>query len=133
MKNLAGTLLSLFFSFALVMVPTGMRVDMPEFWITPFLYGLPLLALAWPVYLNVFKRLGRTHWWGLAFIGIVLAPIPFFITLMVHFFQSGGFQVERPLQYFLPWRSVFGIWYGVFGAMLGSWVGLTRLPSITTH
>jgi hypothetical protein len=122
MKDITKALVSLLVSFAVVMIPRGMRVTMTEFWLTPWLYGAPLLLLVWPVYLPAFRRMRNAGWWAFPFVGALIAPLPFLLLVVADLARGS----ERSLGAYLPWNSVFGIWYALFGAVLGSWVAVTR-------
>jgi hypothetical protein len=79
MTTLLGAFLALWLSFVVVWVPSGMKPNMPEFWVTPWLYGWPLVLLAWPLYLTLFKRVPNAAWWKLAVLGLVLSLVPFWL------------------------------------------------------
>lgn len=96
MKNMFGVLLALWVSFIVVMIPRGMRPAIPEFWLTPWLYGAPVLVLGWPMYLQIFKRLPQAAWWKLSIIGLLLCPIPFFLLIVGSSAIRGEFPVGRP-------------------------------------
>lgn len=126
MKDLIAVVLSLWISFAAVLTPRGMSPGMPEFWVTPWLYGLPVLVLAWPVYLPLFRRLRERSKWIPPLVGVALSPIPFFLLIFGSDALRGELLASHPRSYYLPWRSVFTIWYAVFGILLGGWVALTK-------
>ncbi|MBY0493716.1 MAG: hypothetical protein K2Y23_05840 [Cyanobacteria bacterium] len=122
MKLLTKTLVALLASYAIVMIPRGMRVTMPEFWITPWLYGAPLLLLAWPIYFPTFKKLRKVGRWTLPLAGVLIAPLPFLVLIGVDVVLGN----ERSLNAYVPTNSIFGVWYAVFGAVLGGLVGWGR-------
>lgn len=125
MRYIAGVVIALLGSYAAIMMPRGMSVSMPEFWLTPLLYGAPLLLLAWPVYLQVFKRLPKCSWWQLALIGALLSPLPFAVLIIGDALLRGSLpDAARPLSFYFPWRSVFTYWYALFGALIGAYFGL---------
>ena len=122
MKDLIAVVLCLLVSFAVVMAPRGMSPMTPEFWVTPWLYGLPVLFLSWPVYLALFRRLRARNRWILPILGFALSPIPFFLLIFGSDALRGELLASHPRSYYLPWRSVFTIWYAVFGVLLGGWM-----------
>jgi hypothetical protein len=127
MTYLAGVLLSLLVSYGAVMMPRGISPRMPEFWLTPWLYGLPVLVLAWPVYFQVFKRLPRLSWWQLGLVGAALSPLAFAMLIIGDALFRGALPDQaRPVSFYLPWNSVFTYWYALFGFLLGGYVGLGR-------
>lgn len=131
MKNIVKVVVSLWISFMLVWTPFGMRVTMPEFWATPWLYGIPLLLLAWPLYFPVFRRIRQG--WALPIVGALLALFPHLILVLVDVVSGQSRSIS--LSKYLPWHSVFGLWYAAFGVVLGAWVGLTRnrMPATVTR
>lgn len=126
MTNLLGFLLALWLSFAIVWVPRGMAPSMPEFWLTPWLYGAPLIVLAWPLYLNLFKRLHRRPWWLPAIVGFLLSPVPFYLLIVAMLVMNTQLPTAYPLSYYRPWNSIFTVWYAVFGALFSIWVSLNK-------
>jgi hypothetical protein len=126
MTNVLGFLLALWLSFAMVWMPRGMAPSMPEFWLTSWLYGAPLIVLAWPLYLTLFRRLRRQPWWMLAIVGFVLSPIPFYLLIVATAMIQRRLPTGYSSSYYVPWNSVFTTWYAVFGVLFGIWVGLTR-------
>ena len=134
MTFVLGVVVSLLVSYLVVIVPRGMSPAMPEFWVMPILYGAPVLLLAWPIYLQVFKRLRRWSWWQLGLIGAALSPLPFAVLLVVSGMLSGTlFDGTQPLFFYFPWNSVFTYWYAMFGLLLGMWVGARRKPRVTRN
>lgn len=127
MSYVAGVLLSLWASYVAVMVPRGMSPSMPEFWLTPWLYGAPVLLLAWPVYFQVFKRLPRLSWWQLGLIGAALSPLAFATLIIGDAVLRGSLPDQaRPASFYVPWNSIFTYWYALFGLLLGGYVGFRR-------
>lgn len=133
MRDLIAVMWSLLASYLVIMVPLGMSPRMPEFWVTPWLYGLPLLVLAWSVYLPLFHRLRTNYRWSLPILGIALSPVPFFLLIFASDAMRGDFLASHPASFYIPWRSVFTEWYALFGFMLGSWIALKtrRLHEMT--
>lgn len=129
MTNAIIVLLSLYLSWAVVMMPRGMSITMPEFWVGSLTYGAPILLLAWPLYLPVFKRLRNAPWWALPPIALLLTSIPFMVLMIVEFWRIGETRWIRPFSAYLPWNTIFGTWYAIFGLLLGAGVGLTRRRS----
>lgn len=125
MNNFIGLLLALWVSFTAAWVPWGMKPSMPEFWLTPWLYGAPLLILAWPLYLTLFRRVPNATWWKLAAVGFLLSPLPFFLlTIGNNVIKGNSALAGFSLSYFVPWANVYVQWYSLFGILFGAWVGL---------
>lgn len=132
MSFVLGVVLSLLVSFAVVWVPRGASPTMPEFWVTPVLYGLPVLCLAWPLYFQLFKRLRKRPWWQLAIVGALLSPLAFATLLIGEGVLKGSLlPSERPWSYYVPWNSVFTYWYAIFGLLLGAYFGIVNRRSAT--
>ena len=130
MNNLLGFLLALWVSFAAAWAPWGMEPSMPEFWLTPWLYGAPLLILACPLYLTIFRRVRKATWWKLAAVGFLLSPVPFCLLAIGNNVIKGNSPLAGfSLSYFVPWSNIYAHWYGLFGVLFGAWVGLMGRPA----
>src|SRR5918998_5014851 len=101
MINAIIVLLSFYLSWAIAMMPHGMRITMPEFWVGSLVYGAPLLLLAWPLYFPIFKRLRSAPWWTLPPIALLVTSIPFSVLMIVEFWRIGETRWVRPLGAYL--------------------------------
>lgn len=126
MTNAIRVLVTLWATFLLVPVPFyGFSPRQPEFWLTPLLYGAPLLLLAWPLYLSAFRRVPTQYRWALPVVGFCFAVAP---CLLMQFVDSAvnDRPFVSPLAYFGGYYLAMAFWYALFGAFLGGWIAWSR-------
>jgi hypothetical protein len=126
MTTFLGILLAWLGSFAgsMLILARGWRGSpiQPEFWALAFGLGWPVLLLAWPVYLQLFKRANGPVWWKLPIIGSLLFPIPILLVMAADWAINSRLPGAEDIGADI-WLAV---WYALFGCLFGVWVGLTR-------
>lgn len=125
MMSLIFVILAFAVSFVVALVPFGARPTRPEFWLMPLLYGMPLILLAWPVYVRLLARAGirpllKPVW------GATLFPIPAILLPAVHWALDGELVVN-PIRFYDGIYLAFLIWYILFGVSLGALFAIAQL------
>ena len=111
-------------TFVAAITPSGGRPSQPEFWVMLALYGLPLILLAWPLYVRLLRQ-SRIPPPLKPVLGAGLFPIPAALLQVGHWMVYGDLIVN-PIRFVGGFYFVFLVWYMLFGFALGALLGFEQ-------
>lgn len=125
MMSIFFVVFSFALSFVAAVVPFGARPGQPEFWLTPLLYGIPLILLAWPLYVRLLRR-AEIRPLLKPILGASFFPIPAVMLQGLHWALNGEL-IGSPIRFFGGLYLAFLVWYVLFGIALGALFAIAQL------